>query len=212
MNYYGNPITRLIEQLAGLPGIGGKSAQRLAFHIIHMPEGTTMGYILFDFPLPQEVQDQDALSVEFTLNRSNSIMYQDESGFYSKGISNYSVKIPLSIRKNAKTAEALTGIAALEDGYIAVLATISDVEIRTTVTITASQERIEELSTRYRETISYDLYAGGEKCSGSVHASIYEDTSITTEMSFRLPKGIENLTLVPSYTSAEGGIPSILLK
>ena len=26
MNYYGNPITRLIEQLAGLPGIGGKSA------------------------------------------------------------------------------------------------------------------------------------------------------------------------------------------
>lgn len=38
MNYYGNPITRLIEQLSSLPGIGGKSAQRLAFHIIHMPE------------------------------------------------------------------------------------------------------------------------------------------------------------------------------
>lgn len=38
MNYYGNPITRLIEQLSALPGIGGKSAQRLAFHIIHMPE------------------------------------------------------------------------------------------------------------------------------------------------------------------------------
>ncbi len=37
MNYYGNPITKLIEQLASLPGIGGKSAQRLAFHIIHMP-------------------------------------------------------------------------------------------------------------------------------------------------------------------------------
>lgn len=38
MNYYGNPITKLIEQLSSLPGIGGKSAQRLAFHIIHMPE------------------------------------------------------------------------------------------------------------------------------------------------------------------------------
>lgn len=37
MNYYGNPMTRLIEELAALPGIGGKSAQRLAFHIIHMP-------------------------------------------------------------------------------------------------------------------------------------------------------------------------------
>ena len=38
MNYYGNPITQLIEELAALPGIGGKSAQRLAFHILHMPQ------------------------------------------------------------------------------------------------------------------------------------------------------------------------------
>lgn len=38
MNYYGDPITRLIEQFASLPGIGGKSAQRLAFHIINMPK------------------------------------------------------------------------------------------------------------------------------------------------------------------------------
>jgi recombination protein RecR len=37
MNYYGNALTRLIQELASLPGIGGKSAQRLAFHIIHMP-------------------------------------------------------------------------------------------------------------------------------------------------------------------------------
>ena len=37
MSYYGNALTRLIQELASLPGIGGKSAQRLAFHIIHMP-------------------------------------------------------------------------------------------------------------------------------------------------------------------------------
>ncbi|WP_313529799.1 recombination mediator RecR [Anaerotignum sp.] len=43
MNYYGNPITRLIEELAALPGIGGKSAQRLAFHIIHMPREQVAG-------------------------------------------------------------------------------------------------------------------------------------------------------------------------
>lgn len=36
MNYYGNPINTLIEQLSRLPGIGDKSAQRLAFHIINM--------------------------------------------------------------------------------------------------------------------------------------------------------------------------------
>ena len=38
MNYYGNPITKLIEELSALPGIGGKSAQRLAFFIINMPK------------------------------------------------------------------------------------------------------------------------------------------------------------------------------
>lgn len=38
MNFYGNPITNLIEELSKLPGIGSKSAQRLAFYIISMPE------------------------------------------------------------------------------------------------------------------------------------------------------------------------------
>lgn len=38
MDYYSNQISKLIEQLSRLPGIGGKSAQRLAFHIINMPE------------------------------------------------------------------------------------------------------------------------------------------------------------------------------
>lgn len=38
MDYYSSQITRLIEQLSGLPGIGPKSAQRLAFHILNMPE------------------------------------------------------------------------------------------------------------------------------------------------------------------------------
>ena len=38
MDYYGSQINKLIEKLAMLPGIGQKSAQRLAFHVIHMPE------------------------------------------------------------------------------------------------------------------------------------------------------------------------------
>ncbi len=38
MDYYGSQMTKLIEQLSALPGIGGKSAQRLAFHIVHMPK------------------------------------------------------------------------------------------------------------------------------------------------------------------------------
>ena len=37
MEYYANAISQLIQQLSRLPGIGQKSAQRLAFHIINMP-------------------------------------------------------------------------------------------------------------------------------------------------------------------------------
>jgi recombination protein RecR len=38
MDYYGTHITKLIEELSRLPGVGGKTAQRLAFHIINLPE------------------------------------------------------------------------------------------------------------------------------------------------------------------------------
>ena len=37
MDYFGNQIGKLIEELSRLPGIGSKTAQRLAFHIINMP-------------------------------------------------------------------------------------------------------------------------------------------------------------------------------
>ena len=37
MDYYSNRINTLIEELSKLPGIGAKSAGRLAFHIINMP-------------------------------------------------------------------------------------------------------------------------------------------------------------------------------
>lgn len=38
MNLYSGRINKLIEELANLPGIGSKSAQNLAFHLINMPQ------------------------------------------------------------------------------------------------------------------------------------------------------------------------------
>ena len=38
MRAFARPINELIEELGKLPGIGQKSAQRLAFHILNMPE------------------------------------------------------------------------------------------------------------------------------------------------------------------------------
>ncbi|MCM1112942.1 MAG: recombination mediator RecR [Muribaculum sp.] len=37
MDLYSGHINKLIEELAALPGIGSKSAQRLAFHLINLP-------------------------------------------------------------------------------------------------------------------------------------------------------------------------------
>jgi len=38
MDYFSSQISKLIDEFSRLPGIGNKSAQRLAFHIINMPK------------------------------------------------------------------------------------------------------------------------------------------------------------------------------
>lgn len=38
MNYFPNALDNLIDKFAALPGIGRKSAQRLAFHVLALPE------------------------------------------------------------------------------------------------------------------------------------------------------------------------------
>lgn len=39
MRFYAAPIAKLIDELSKLPGVGNKTAQRLAFYIINMPLG-----------------------------------------------------------------------------------------------------------------------------------------------------------------------------
>ncbi len=43
MKGYAKPLNRLIVELSKLPGIGGKTAQRLAFHILSMPDEEAKG-------------------------------------------------------------------------------------------------------------------------------------------------------------------------
>ena len=38
MEFFPAPLENLVEQFAKLPGIGGKSAQRLAFHVLDLPD------------------------------------------------------------------------------------------------------------------------------------------------------------------------------
>lgn len=44
MEYYSNSLARLIEYFERLPGIGKKTAQRLAFHVLSMPEADAQGF------------------------------------------------------------------------------------------------------------------------------------------------------------------------
>jgi len=43
MKYYAKPLNKLINELSKLPGIGGKTAQRLAFHILAMEDREALG-------------------------------------------------------------------------------------------------------------------------------------------------------------------------
>lgn len=42
MKYYAKPLSKLINEFAKLPGIGGKTAQRLAFHVLSLEEEEAM--------------------------------------------------------------------------------------------------------------------------------------------------------------------------
>ena len=44
MDYFPAPLEKLTEQFAKLPGIGRKSAQRLAFHVLGMAEGEAAAF------------------------------------------------------------------------------------------------------------------------------------------------------------------------
>jgi recombination protein RecR len=44
VEYFAAPIARLIDEFEKLPGIGHKTAQRLAFHMLSMPEARALGF------------------------------------------------------------------------------------------------------------------------------------------------------------------------
>ena len=44
MEFFPAPLENLVEQFARLPGIGSKSAQRLAFHVLNLPQDNCLLY------------------------------------------------------------------------------------------------------------------------------------------------------------------------
>ena len=54
MDYYSSHITKLIEELSKLPGVGAKSAQRLAFHIINTSDRGSAAALGYDHRCKEE--------------------------------------------------------------------------------------------------------------------------------------------------------------
>jgi len=83
MSYYIEPIAHLINELSRLPGVGGKTAQRLAFHIIDMPDEQVRGLAKAIVDIKKHIKycsvccnltDGDPCSICSSYNRDKSII------------------------------------------------------------------------------------------------------------------------------------------
>lgn len=83
MELYSGHINKLIEELAALPGIGNKSAQRLAFHLINLPQDKVnrLANVIMDAKANVRyckecftLTDQDICPVCANLNRNHKMI------------------------------------------------------------------------------------------------------------------------------------------
>ena len=83
MNYFPNALDTLIDKFASLPGIGRKSAQRLAFHVLSLPEEEALAFsdaiadakkTIRCCSVCQNLTDQDICSICSSPKRDQSVI------------------------------------------------------------------------------------------------------------------------------------------
>jgi recombination protein RecR len=83
MSFFPPILENLIDSFASLPGIGRKSAQRLAFHVLAMPEGEAEAFAssilearsgVHCCPICQNLTDGEICSVCATENRNKGVI------------------------------------------------------------------------------------------------------------------------------------------
>ena len=88
MRQYPRPLGKLVNELSKLPGIGGKSAQRLAFHILSLTDGEAQGLAHSILEAKQTMKycsvcgnltDQDPCSICTDQNRRQDVICVVES-------------------------------------------------------------------------------------------------------------------------------------
>lgn len=83
MKFFAPPVERLIEEFARLPGIGKKTAQRLAFHVLDMPKEDAQRFAdaitqakskVFTCKICQNLTDTETCSICSNPNRDPGII------------------------------------------------------------------------------------------------------------------------------------------
>ena len=87
MEYFPAPLEKLVEQFARLPGIGGKSAQRLAFYVLGLPEAEAADKLLarlkkrLDLPDADEARLTERLQAAFEAEGYHALFGKTQ-GYY----------------------------------------------------------------------------------------------------------------------------------
>ena len=83
MNFFPSPLEDLIDKFASLPGIGRKSAQRLAFHVLSMSESDALDFAravtdattnIHTCPICQNLTDREMCSICDNPRRDASVI------------------------------------------------------------------------------------------------------------------------------------------
>lgn len=153
MDYYGSQISNLIEQLSSLPGVGSKTAQRLAFHIISMPK-----------------EKVDALASSLTQARSN-VRYCRECGTLTDRELCPICSDPRRNHRVIMVVESSRDLAAYEktghyDGVYHVLQGVIDPQMG----IGPSDIRLKELMQRLQGQVDEVIIATGSSLEGETTA------------------------------------------
>lgn len=183
-----------------------------------MPNGTTIGYSEFKFPLPREVQDQAVLNLDYIFHYGSFQFYMDETGVYEKRLESSAIQMPVTIEKSAESDYVQRGYKE-SDGYsISAMMHVSDFAIKVDVLIRGTEEKIVELDKQLEQSRLhgnglFSLFAGDEKCK-SMDGSGYNDgTSIDLRMTFERPSNLSDFRVVlfekANDPQADGTIPMV---
>ncbi|HML49431.1 MAG TPA: hypothetical protein PKE04_22050, partial [Clostridia bacterium] len=90
-------------------------------------DGTWVGYTEFEFPLPESVQNQESITLEFSLLRNSMLYYQDPDGgtYYKVGDRIEPIKLTAVVRRNGEN-QPLQGQGRFETYAADIAATLSN--------------------------------------------------------------------------------------